>query len=56
MAMSEEDVLLLSKAMASVGMISYAGMTGTAFRVGTKYVMTAAHIVRDIVGKETCKL
>ena len=50
-AMSEDDVILMNKAMTSVGVISYSGMTGTAFRVGTKYVMTAAHIVRDIVGK-----
>ena len=51
-AMPEDDVQLMSKAMVSVGMISYTGMNGTAFRVGTKYVMTAAHIVRDIVGKK----
>ena len=52
LAMPGNDVQMMSKAMTSVGMISYTGMTGTAFRVGTKYVMTAAHIVRDIVGKK----
>ena len=50
--MPGNDIQMMSKAMVSVGMISYTGMTGTAFRVGTKYVMTAAHIVRDIVGKK----
>ena len=49
---AEDDILRLGKAMVSVGFISYSRMTGTVFRVGTSYVMTAAHIVRDIVGNE----
>ena len=48
--LAEDDVIRLGKAMQSVGLISYSRMTGTVFRAGTKYVMTAAHIVRDIVG------
>ncbi|KAL4226536.1 hypothetical protein ACF0H5_014521 [Mactra antiquata] len=49
--LDEETFMRLGALFQSVGAICYGKMSATAFRVGTKYVMTAAHTVRDIVGK-----
>lgn len=49
--LDEESFIRLGELFQSVGTICYGKMSATAFRVGTKYVMTAAHTVRDIVGE-----
>lgn len=49
--LDEETFLRLGGLLQSVGAICYQNMSATAFRVGSRFVMTAAHSVRDIVGK-----
>jgi hypothetical protein len=49
--LDEETFMRLGGALQAVGALCYRNMSSTAFRVGSKYVMTAAHTVRDIVGK-----
>ena len=50
-SMDDESMKFYGPTMESVGTIIYNKMSATAFRVGSKYVMTVAHTVRDIVGK-----
>ncbi|XP_053377909.1 uncharacterized protein LOC123528709 [Mercenaria mercenaria] len=47
--LDEETFTRLGGVLQSVGAICFKTMSATAFRVGSKYVMTAAHTVRDIV-------
>ena len=48
--LDEETLMRIGSTLQSVGALCYRNMSPTAFRVGSKYVMTAAHTVRDIVG------
>lgn len=50
--LDEETFYKLGNVLQSVGAICYKNMCATAFRVGSTYVMTAAHTVRDIVDPE----
>lgn len=45
-----QDHDLINKGKDSVGALRYPGGLGTAFRVGSKYVMTALHVVQNILG------
>ena len=55
--MTDYTVKKLNEAMNSVGaLIRVNQAVGTVFRVGDKYVMTAWHVVKPIIGKLTLTL
>ena len=52
--MTDHTVNKVNEAMNSVGaLIRVNEAVGTVFRVGDKYVMTALHVVKSIIGKIT---
>lgn len=54
--MHEDLVNKLPIEMKSVGLLVYRGERGTVFRVGSKYLMTACHVVKPIIGIFICVL
>jgi hypothetical protein len=49
--LSQSMVAALGEQMKSVGaLISAGNIVGTVFRVGSKYVMTASHVVSMVIG------
>ena len=55
--MSEQTVKKYGETMKSVGAVVYYGESvGTVLRVGSKYVITAWHLMEKIVGNEPVSL
>ena len=45
----------LAKCSDSVCQIRFPGGTGTGFRVGSRYIMTALHVVKEILDSGKCE-